>query len=127
MPIAPATFRPPGWQPRIEKQRGYDRKRQGDPVRRLKKTSRWQKLRAEQLRAEPLCRMHSARGEVVEATICDHVEPHRGDLEKFWAGPFQSLCKACHDGEKQRLERAVERPGGGESKGPSRSIPRPVG
>jgi 5-methylcytosine-specific restriction enzyme A len=27
------------------------------------------------------------------ATICDHVEPHRGDVNKFWLGPFMSLCK----------------------------------
>jgi 5-methylcytosine-specific restriction protein A len=53
--------------------------------------------------------MHSAltcleRGVVTPATICDHVEPHRGDVNKFWLGPFQSLCKPCHDGDKQRLE-----------------------
>jgi hypothetical protein len=22
------------------------------------------------------------------ATICDHVEPHHGDVNKFWLGPF---------------------------------------
>jgi hypothetical protein len=20
--------------------------------------------------------------------VCDHVQPHRGDVEKFWSGPF---------------------------------------
>jgi 5-methylcytosine-specific restriction enzyme A len=25
------------------------------------------------------------------ATICDHVEPHRGDVNTFWLGPFMSL------------------------------------
>ncbi|WP_269076433.1 hypothetical protein [Sphingobium cupriresistens] len=24
---------------------------------------------------------------------------------KFWAGPFQSLCKQHHDSDKQRMER----------------------
>lgn len=66
-------------------------------------TARWQKLRRQQLQSEPLCAMCLPRP--VEATVCDHIEPHKGDLEKFWAGPFQSLCKACHDGPKQRIER----------------------
>jgi hypothetical protein len=33
------------------------------------------------------------RAIVTPATICDHVEPHHGDVNKFWLGPFQSLCK----------------------------------
>jgi hypothetical protein len=36
--------------------------------------------------------------------VCDHVEPHRGDLDKFWSGPFQSLCAECHNVDKQRIE-----------------------
>jgi 5-methylcytosine-specific restriction endonuclease McrA len=36
--------------------------------------------------------------------VCDHVEPHRGDAGRFWAGPFQTLCKSCHDSVKQREE-----------------------
>jgi 5-methylcytosine-specific restriction protein A len=67
------------------------------------KTSRWQKLRARQLRLEPLCRMCKPRA--TPATVCDHVERHRGDPVKFWAGPFQSLCKPCHDRDKQTIER----------------------
>ncbi|MCJ2010440.1 ATP-binding protein [Methylobacterium sp. J-092] len=39
------------------------------------------------------------------ATVCDHVEPHRGDVERFWAGPFQSVCAHCHNSHKQRQER----------------------
>nr|WP_245581848.1 hypothetical protein [Phyllobacterium phragmitis] len=37
--------------------------------------------------------------------VCDHVTPHRGDEELFWSGPFQTLCKPCHDRDKQRMER----------------------
>jgi len=71
---------------------------------------RWRTLRAQQLEREPLCRMCSAQDRTTVATVCDHVEPHRGDMVKFWSGPFQSLCKACHDGDKQRQEKS--RPGG---------------
>ena len=54
---------------------------------------------------EPLCAFHLARGEVVEANVADHVEPHKGDLTKFWYGELQSLCSPCHDGEKRYIER----------------------
>lgn len=65
----------------------------------------WQRRRAEQLRLHPLCRLHLAmRGEVVVATVADHVVPHRGDLALF-AGPLQSLCAPCHNSYKQELER----------------------
>ena len=48
--------------------------------------------------------MHQKRHQIVAASVCDHVHPHRGDEVKFWAGPFQSLCKPCHDSDKQRQE-----------------------
>lgn len=66
------------------------------------KTYRWQQVRKRQLDREPLCRICHPR--LTIATICDHIEPHRGDVEKFWSGPFQSLCKPCHDSTKQREE-----------------------
>ena len=37
-----------------------------------------------QLRAQPLCEMCLARGQVTAACICDHVEPHGGDWNRFW-------------------------------------------
>ena len=72
-------------------------------------TARWQKLRRNQLMAEPLCCMCADEGRVTAATVCDHVEPHKGDEGKFWSGPFQSLCKHCHDRHKQREERTGRR------------------
>ena len=48
-----------------------------------------------------MCR---ARGRVVLATVVDHIEPHRGDQAKFYGGALQSLCKQCHDSDKQRIE-----------------------
>jgi len=72
--------------------------------RELYTTHRWRKLRVEQLRRQPLCEMCFNHGKITEANVVDHKEPHRGDMDRFWAGPFQSLCKHCHDSHKQRAE-----------------------
>lgn len=68
-------------------------------------TPKWRALRARQLRAEPLCAYCMKAGKVTEATVCDHITPHRGDEVLFWSGPFQSLCQSCHSSDKQREER----------------------
>jgi 5-methylcytosine-specific restriction enzyme A len=62
------------------------------------------------LLAHPLCQFCQARGIVMPAEICDHVEPHRGGVNKFWLGSFQSLCKQCHDSTKRLVERRGFRP-----------------
>jgi len=67
------------------------------------KTARWRAIRAHQLAAEPLCRYCMRRGVITPATVCDHVQPHRGNAVLFHDGPFQSLCAPCHDRSK-RLE-----------------------
>jgi|TARA_R100000501_G_scaffold15113_2_gene27451 hypothetical protein len=68
------------------------------------RTARWRKLRRSHLNANPICAFCEARGKVVLAKVCDHVNPHRGDDHVFWNGPFQSLCQSCHSGDKQRIE-----------------------
>lgn len=73
--------------------------------RKFYKTARWRQIRAAQLAAQPLCVMCQAAGQITPATVCDHIEPHKGDPDKFWGGPFQSLCKPHHDGPKQSEER----------------------
>jgi hypothetical protein len=67
-------------------------------------SARWQRIRARQLMDHPLCAMCLQQGLVVPATVVDHVEPHRGDWTKFVLGPFQSLCKPCHDSPKREIE-----------------------
>ena len=62
---------------------------------------RWRRLREQQLQMFPFCEFC---GPPTVATVCDHVEPHRGNVERFWAGPFQSLCGPCHNSDKQRME-----------------------
>lgn len=71
----------------------------------LYKRARWKRIRLAQLSIEPLCRMCLITEEVTEATICDHITPHKGDLDLFYNGPFQSLCKHHHDSAKQAIDR----------------------
>jgi 5-methylcytosine-specific restriction enzyme A len=77
-------------------------------TRQLYKTARWQRLRLSVLSRDLYtCRLRGRIEGNTSRLVCDHIEPHRDDVARFWAGPFQTLCKACHDGEKQRLERAA--------------------
>lgn len=71
----------------------------------LYNSTRWRKLRAAQLSAHPLCKMCEDQGRTTSATVADHVEPHKGDLELFWRGELQSLCSECHSSSKQSIER----------------------
>lgn len=74
--------------------------------RRLYNTTRWRKIRADQLRREPLCAMCLTAGRTTPATVCDHIDPAtKQNPETFYLGPFQSLCKPCHDANKQKLEK----------------------
>jgi len=70
------------------------------------KLKRWSRVRRQQLRKEPLCAMCFERGLITAATVADHVVPHRGDWNLFWTGKLQSLCAACHNGEKQSWDRS---------------------
>lgn len=66
-------------------------------------------LRPTQLLREPFCRECAKRGIRTWATVVDHVEPHRGDWNKFIdRGNLQSLCKRHHD-QKTAREQAQER------------------
>ena len=68
-------------------------------------TKDWYRIRAHQLRVEPNCRICAAAGVQSHATVCDHITRHNYDPIAFFRGPFQSLCKTCHDGTKQKMER----------------------
>lgn len=67
------------------------------------KTREWKRIRRAQLDAEPLCARCADEGIVTAATDADHVIPWAGDLEAFYNGALQSLCKRCH-GEKSSRE-----------------------
>lgn len=59
---------------------------------------RWQKVRKMYLNKNPLCVECLKRGIITPATVVDHIEPHKGDYEKFWnEDNMQSLCETCHN------------------------------
>ncbi len=71
-------------------------------ARKWYRTARWSAIRARQLMAQPLCKACEKQGRVTPARDVDHIEPHRGDLAKFWdTNNLQSLCPSCH-GAKTR-------------------------
>lgn len=76
----------------------------GDSRCRMYDTARWRRRRERQLAEEPLCRMCMQLGRVTEATVADHVVPHRGDSDRFYHGALQSLCDSHHSSAKQREE-----------------------
>lgn len=55
----------------------------------------------------PACEFCHARGEFTAAEVVDHIKEHKGS-EALFFDPFnlQSLCKACHDSTKQRMEKS---------------------
>lgn len=73
---------------------------------RLYKSAYWRRLREAQLSDEPLCRFCLAVEDVTEATVCDHIIPHKGSSDLFHdPNNLQSLCVTCHDKLKARIER----------------------
>ena len=58
----------------------------------------WQRQSKMFLREHPLCVECLAKGQVVPATVVDHIKPHRGNRELF-RDPmnWQPLCKRHHD------------------------------
>jgi 5-methylcytosine-specific restriction endonuclease McrA len=62
-------------------------------------TTRWQRMRRNHLRTEPLCRWCD---KPTPATVVDHIKPHRGDARlAFDATNLQSLCEHHHNSDKR--------------------------
>jgi 5-methylcytosine-specific restriction enzyme A len=72
---------------------------------------RWKAIRLYRLGIEPLCRLCNAAGKLTPACVVDHIIPHKGNVELFFdLENTQSLCRTCHDGTKQKLEKTgIER------------------
>lgn len=95
MPQRPATYRPAG--------RAKPDARRPDATQRGY-TRRWkEKIRKPFLDANPLCVECSKGGRITEATVVDHIVPHRGDPVKFNdISNLQSLCQTCHNRKTAR-------------------------
>lgn len=76
------------------------------PWRKWYSTPRWRQLRWQTLARDLFtCRMCGRTEGDASRLVCDHVQPHRGDEALFFdPANLQCLCKACHDGAKQREE-----------------------
>jgi 5-methylcytosine-specific restriction protein A len=71
--------------------------------RKLYKAARWARIRHAQFAVQPLCEWCLEQEVVEEATEVHHSDGgHKGDLDKFWYGPFISTCKPCHASRGQR-------------------------
>ena len=101
MPMLPPVHRPLGSLSESERKAAVDARRGSRQERGY--GARWERERARFLRDNPLCVEHERNGRVAEATVVDHVKPHRGDQSLFWTrANWQSLCKPCHDSKTAR-------------------------
>ncbi|SEM81262.1 HNH endonuclease [Paenibacillus sp. OV219] len=80
----------------VEDKYQYDRQRGSAALRGY--DSKWRAARAGYLRKHPLCVECLNHEAVTEATVVDHIKPHKGDKTLFWdRNNWQSLCKKHHD------------------------------
>jgi 5-methylcytosine-specific restriction protein A len=80
---------------------------QAEAWRRWYKTSRWQRLRWSILVRDLFTCQRCKRIESdTSQLVADHKTPHRGNEALFWDEEnLTCMCKPCHDGAKQSLER----------------------
>lgn len=65
--------------------------------------ARWRKARKRFLGSNPLCTECHAKGRVREATVVDHIIPHKGNRIKFWDETnWQPMCSTCHSAKTAR-------------------------
>ena len=86
---------------RREPSRQFDRNRPSAAKRGYGR--RWQAFREQILARNPLCAECLPRGQTRAASVVDHIQPHRGDDELFWAADnHQALCERCHNRKTAR-------------------------
>lgn len=106
----------------------WQRRIQAEPCMALYYTKRWKRLRwAVLVRDLFTCQMCRRIVADTSQLVCDHIEPHRGNVVRFWAGPFQALCKPCHDRAKQREERGAGRESGPTNARSSKNVAQMAG
>lgn len=108
MPSRPKTFHARPQASRAELNAAYDARR--GSARKRGYVGQWDLASAVFKRKHPLCLGCEAVGRVVATEVTDHVEPHRGDMAKFWNGElWQPACRWHHDVVKQKLEALFDR------------------
>lgn len=71
--------------------------------------AKWQKARKLFLTAHPFCVECYKEGVMMQATVVDHIIPHRGDEKLFWnRDNWQALCKRHHDQKTMTKDRYKE-------------------
>jgi 5-methylcytosine-specific restriction enzyme A len=64
---------------------------------------RWHNASGAYLQLNPWCVECSAEGRQVQATVVDHVRPHKGDMVLFWdKSNWRASCKRHHDSKTAR-------------------------
>ena len=70
---------------------------------------KWQQARKRFLQANPICVRCFDEGRITEATVVDHIIPHRGDMKLFWdKSNWQPLCEHHHNVKTMTEDRDVE-------------------
>ena len=101
MPTAPPIHRPRGYKPPAQRKKEADKRRPN--AHRRGYNRRWRAYRLAFLQRHPLCTTCEGQGRVTAADCVDHIEPHKGDQEKFWdAKNHQALCTPCHNSKTAR-------------------------
>ena len=71
---------------------------------------RWHKARRTFLLSHTRCVHCERKGRHRKATVVDHIEPHRGDLDLFWnIDNWQALCQKCHSAKSGAEKRGRPR------------------
>lgn len=94
MPVKPKTFA------ELKRQRGLSQPKRDDRAGSTQRgyDRRWRKARMFYLLKHPLCVKCKAEGRTEQATVVDHIIPHKGDKKLFWDRKnWQPLCTKCHN------------------------------
>ena len=82
---------------RCQVHQARDHDRPNADVRAWYHTAQWRRIRQCVLWAHPLCVQCQTDGRISEATDVDHIDPHQGNLAKFYDyANLQGLCASCH-------------------------------
>ena len=88
---------------RREANSAYERNNRDKAARAVYATARWSRVRAVQLRSEPMCRHCRERRLLVAATHVDHIVEIADGGSEYDIDNLQSLCKSCHSSKTLRV------------------------